>query len=65
MTYTKIDIWNDLSQLQATCWTDGEWQKEVRKIMKKISKDCHFELSLISGLSEVPLGIWETSAEVS
>jgi len=39
MSYTKTDIWNDLSELQATCWMDEEWQKEVRKIMKKIGKD--------------------------
>ena len=43
MKYTIIDIWNDLSELQATCYLDKEWQKEVRKIMKRIEKTNDFK----------------------
>jgi len=39
MSYTKIDIWNDLSELQATNFKGMEWQEEIRKIMKKIDKE--------------------------
>jgi len=39
MSYTKIDIWNDLSELQATCIRVEEKDKEIRKIMKRIGKE--------------------------
>jgi hypothetical protein len=31
-------IFNDLSELQATCYNGKEWQKDVRKILKKVNK---------------------------
>ena len=39
MTYTKIEIWNALSELQATQISVEEKDKEIRKIMKKIYGD--------------------------
>jgi hypothetical protein len=41
--YTKMDIWNDLSELQATMFKGYEWQSEVREIMKKIEKSTRRE----------------------
>jgi hypothetical protein len=39
MRYTKVDIWNDLSELQATQFKGKEWQKEIRIIMRKIDNE--------------------------
>jgi len=39
MSYTKLDIWIDLSELQATCIGIDEKNKEIRKIMKRIDRD--------------------------
>ena len=39
MKYTKTDIWNDLSELQATMYNDLQWQEDIRRIMKKIENN--------------------------
>ena len=35
--YTKMDIWNDLAELKATCIDVNAKNEEIQKIMDKIS----------------------------